>query len=106
MGAELMPRNPESYCHRCGGPNITWSAPSPLWNAVMRGGSIDGTDEHDGIICPACFALLAEARVGATGWRLTAERIEAHLMTTTPSGRVWNDDEWLWIDPGSEREIR
>jgi hypothetical protein len=92
--------HPESYCHRCGGPNVAWSAPSPLWNAVMRGESINGDDEYDGIVCPTCFALLAEERVDAELWRLTAVRVDADLVVnTTPSGRVWDGDAWLWIGP-------
>lgn len=87
--------HPESYCHRCGGPNTTWSAPSPLWNAVMR--AEDGSDEFDGIVCPVCFALLAETRVSAAGWRLTAERVDAEMATTTRDGRVWDEDAWLWV---------
>ena len=46
--------HPEKYCHRCGRLNVwSWSAPSPLWNAVMD-------DQPYGIVCPSCFALLAE----------------------------------------------
>jgi hypothetical protein len=92
--------HPESYCHRCDGPNIAWVAPSPLWNAVMRGGSINGDEEHDGIVCPTCFAQLAEERVGAGPWRLTPRRVKADLVTTTPSGRVWDERAWLWVTPG------
>lgn len=91
--------HPETWCHRCGGPNIVWCAPSPLWNAVMRGNDINGTDEHDGIVCPTCFAQLAEDRVGATGWRLSAGSTELALTTVTPSGRVWDAHAWQWRDP-------
>ena len=90
----------ESYCHLCLGPNIPWSAPSPLWNKVMRGGSIDGTDEHDGIVCPTCFAMLAQERAGASLWRFTAERVDAELETVTPSGRVWDADAFMWAEAG------
>lgn len=91
--------HPEASCGRCGGPNITWCAPSPLWNAVMRGGSIDGEEEYDGIVCPGCFAQLAEERGIAHRWRLTAEHITAELETVTPSGRIWDERAWLWVDP-------
>jgi hypothetical protein len=49
----------ESVCHRCGGPNIVWFAPSPLWNAVMRG-QAEPYELHDGIVCPTCFGILAD----------------------------------------------
>lgn len=90
--------HPESYCHRCGGPNIVWVSPSPLWNAVMRGGSINGDDEHDGIVCPTCFARLAEERGIASRWRLSAELVAVDLETVTPSGRTWDAETWLWRD--------
>lgn len=49
----------EETCQRCGGPNPVWYAPDDIWNATVR---TDGTDEW-GILCPLCFALLAEGRV-------------------------------------------
>lgn len=88
--------HPEESCRRCGGPNVSWSAPSPLWNAVMRGGSIDGPWEHDELVCPTCFAVLAEERGVATGWRLDATDVAVQLETVTPSGRVWDANSWLW----------
>lgn len=91
--------HPEATCARCGGPNITWCAPSPLWNAVMRGGSINGEDEFDGIVCPICFAHLADERGIAAVWRFYAEDVRVELETVTPSGRQWDDRRWLWMDP-------
>jgi hypothetical protein len=91
--------HPESRCHRCGGPNITWCAPSPLWNAVMRGNDINAADEHDGIVCPVCFVELAAERVGASRWRLCPERVEVSLTEVTPSGRIWDATTWMWRDP-------
>jgi hypothetical protein len=91
--------HPEAHCHRCGGPNITWSAPSPLWNAVMRGGSINGADEFDGIVCPTCFAVLAEWRGIARAWTLKADEVFVELETVTPSGRVWDDASGMWREP-------
>lgn len=91
-----MSRHPESYCHRCGGPNVVWVAPSPLWNEVMRGGTIDGPEQCEGIVCPTCFAALAEDQGVAQYWRLTAERVHVKPETVTPSGRVWDDEAWLW----------
>lgn len=91
--------HPEDHCHRCGGPNVSWYAPSPLWNAVMRGGSIDGPWQWNEIICPLCFAELAEA-AGAVGgsWRFSPDRVLVEIETVDPSGRVWNPDTWLWED--------
>ncbi len=89
--------HPEDYCHRCGGPNIkTWFADSPLWNQVMRGGSINGHEPFNGIICPICFAALAKEQGVATHWRLVAKDVQVELETVTPSGRVWNDTTHLW----------
>jgi hypothetical protein len=90
------PDHPEALCHRCGGPNVVWVAPSPLWNAVMRGGSINGDDDPAGIVCPTCFAVLAQERGVAEFWRLSAERVKVELETVTPSGRVWDEATWMW----------
>lgn len=89
----------EETCRRCGGQNIDWAAPSPLWNAVMRGGSINGPWQFSEIICPSCFAILAEGSGIASGWRLDATDVQVELETVTPSGRTWNPDTWLWEDP-------
>lgn len=45
-------RHPESYCHKCGGPNIVWFVANPLWNKYVP---------DDGIICPVCFVQIAES---------------------------------------------
>jgi hypothetical protein len=66
----------------------------------MRGGSINGPDNPSGIVCPICFAALAEERGVATNWRLSAETVLVELETVTPSGRVWDDMAWLWRDQG------
>mgnify|MGYP001595234074 FL=1 len=92
----MSDEHPEDYCHRCGGPNITWSAPSPLWNQVMRGGDINGVDKFNGIVCPICFVQLAEDAGVAELWQLTARRVHVPLQTITPTGRVWNEATWLW----------
>jgi hypothetical protein len=92
--------HPEDSCHRCGRSlGIPWVAPSPLWNAVMRGGSINNDDEFDGIVCPTCFAQLAQERGVAELWRFHAERILVPLETVTPSGRVWDEQTWMWREP-------
>lgn len=92
-------RHPESYCHRCGGPNVAWHAPSPLWNEVMRGGDINGPWKWDEIICPTCFAVLAREAGIATRFRVDATDVSVPLTLTTPSGRVWDAARDLWVDP-------
>jgi hypothetical protein len=89
---------PEETCRRCGGPNVGWFAPSPLWNAVMRGGSINGPQEFGELICPTCFCVLAEERGIASVWRLHAQAVHVELETTTPSGRIWDATVDLWRD--------
>lgn len=91
--------HPEDTCTRCLGPNISWAAPSPLWNQVMRGGDISGQEIHEGIVCPVCFADLAEQAGIASLWRFYAERVNVPLQTITPSGRVWNSERWMWDEP-------
>lgn len=94
----LREYHPESICGWCGGDNPVWTAPSPLWNEVMRGGDINGRDLFSGVVCPSCFAKLASREGIADGWRLTARVVHVELKTVTPSGRVWNPDTWLWDD--------
>lgn len=93
--------HPERRCHRCGGPNAPWAAPSPLWNEVMRGGDINNSDLENwhGIICPTCFMMLAEQSGIAELWRLYPERVHRPLQTVTPSGRVWNEKTWKFDQP-------
>ena len=95
--ADLLTDSIEDCCHRCGGCNVVWSAPSPLWNQVMRGGDIAAKDDFDGIICPICFVLLAQQQGVATGWRLTATRVNVELVHELPDGRSWDEDLWLWM---------
>lgn len=57
--------HPEHYCHRCGGRNIGWYADSDLWNKF---------DPVEGILCPICFVLQAEAGgVETAAWRVAPE---------------------------------
>lgn len=85
----------EAICDRCGGKNPIWVAPSPLWNEVIRGGDINGSEIYQ-FICPNCFIILAEEKHIAQGWRLYATDIFVELQTITPTGRVWNDKTWLF----------
>lgn len=91
--------HPESRCARCKGPNIPWSAPSPLWNRVIRGGDINGEEIYAGIVCPTCFAVLAQEQGVAELWLFSAERVHVPLQTTTPSGRIWNESTWQFDEP-------
>jgi uncharacterized protein YfdQ (DUF2303 family) len=97
-------------CKRCGRGNAVWSAASPLWNAVIRGGSIDGDSQYDDMVCATCFMQLAEEQGIATKFRVTAEEASVELETTTPSGRVWDEQRFLWVDgekqPDPEPEER
>ena len=89
----------EDFCHRCGGPNPTWSAASPLWNEVMRGGDINADHEpFDGIVCPLCFIALAQEKGIADFWWLDAQFTNVPLQTVTPSGRVWNRTTFMYED--------
>lgn len=89
--------DPEDRCQRCLLPNLmSWHAPSPLWNAVMR--HPDGAEDY-GIVCPRCFAELAEARgvvSRRTVWHVTAEPMPG-LPQTSPDGRLWDPDQCLWV---------
>jgi hypothetical protein len=91
---------PEARCHRCLGPNVSWLAPSPLWNEVMRDGDINGPWQYGEIICPTCFAVLAELAGVASGcWQLRPDVVHVTLQTVTPSGRVWDEETKLWREP-------
>lgn len=88
---------PGEDCRRCGGPNVIWFAPSPLWNKVMRGNDICGDPLFNDLVCMPCFVALA-AEAGVVGvWRLTADPEPEGLIYTTPSGRVWDPDRFLWV---------
>jgi hypothetical protein len=86
-------------CQRCGHQNAIWFAPSPLWNAVMRGGCINGEPLHGDMVCAACFMVLAVESGVASVFRVTADVINVPLQTATPSGRVWDEQAWLWREP-------
>jgi hypothetical protein len=65
----------------CGHPNPTWWTDSRLWNEVMTG---DPNGESPAILCPICFAELADNHFAATpgnwkvvGWLLVPEMSRA-----------------------------
>lgn len=96
LSTDAGARDSESYCHRCDGPNRPWSAPSPLWNAVMR--QTPDVWLWEEIICPTCFMVLAEDAGIAACWRLDADSL-VNLPTTSPDGRVWDEAARLWAPP-------
>lgn len=66
---------PGEPCEKCGSSNITWFAPSALWNQVVR------AHGHLEMLCPVCFVQLAEAAgVNPTAWRMAPE---THPPTST-----------------------
>lgn len=62
--------HPEELCEQCGGRNMTWYAPSPIWNKVVR----DPAAPLPEILCPQCFTEAYERKFGTpTAWRVTTE---------------------------------
>ncbi len=99
-------RDAEETCHRCGRDYTPWSAMSPLWNEVMRGGDINaGPEPYLGMVCCDCFIKLAEQAGVATDWRLHAGQVFRQLKLTTPTGRVWSDQRWLFEPPGGQQIV-
>jgi hypothetical protein len=95
--------HPERYCHRCGRLNVwSWSAPSPLWNPVMR--NEDGSERFEGIVCPPCFALLCEQSGYVPPerhhWRFAPDR-DLSDLSPNADGQVWDDEQWLWVNPAA-----
>ena len=97
------PETDEATCQRCGGPNVwSWHAPSPLWNAVMR--QPDGTDRWS-IVCPPCFASLAEAAgigqvmsgVPRLIWHFGPDNLDVRPLWTDADGRTWDPVSCLWV---------
>lgn len=86
--------HPEGTCGRCGGPNVSWHAPSPLWNAVMRETGNEG--RYGGIVCPLCFAALAAEAGIARHVRVDAAPALVALPTHSPDGRAWDPDAEMW----------
>lgn len=62
--------HPEAKCEDCGGANVVWHAPSPIWNKVCRPEGY----RCDPMICPTCFVIRAEkAGIHSTSWRIAPE---------------------------------
>jgi hypothetical protein len=97
----------EQNCVRCGGENVVWTTPSPLWNLIMRGNDINGESLFRDLVCMSCFIHLAEAAGVPIGqWRLMLTPEPPGLIKTTPSGRVWDERRWLWVTPEPETASR
>lgn len=97
----MSDQHPEDRCHRCGGPNVVWSAPSPLWNRVMRPADQQGHpggEAYGGIVCPTCFAALATEAGCGINFRLTCQEFPTDGAMFT-DGRVWSDAKQLWVEP-------
>ncbi len=87
-------------CRRCDGQNVMWSAQSPLWNYVMRDNDINGDPKFDDLVCIPCFISLAiEVGLPEHGWQLRLRPEPAGLIYETPSGRVWDEELFLWVEP-------
>jgi hypothetical protein len=87
-------------CRRCGGENVCWYAPSPLWNRVMRGNDIGGQSLFSDLVCLRCFVVLAEeVGVKCHAWRLSATPEPEGLAYTTSEGWIWNPERDLWDKP-------
>lgn len=70
--------HPEAFCEWCGRPNVTWFAPSLLWNRVVRK---DG-EQGDPMLCPVCFIIAAEADgVDAAAWEVRPGEINGRSPT-------------------------
>ncbi len=90
----------DESCRRCDRPNAMWSSESPLWNYVMRGNDINGESRYQDLVCMECFIFCAiEAGLPAIGWRLTLIPEPEGFIYETPSGRVWDKDQCLWVEP-------
>ncbi len=42
--------------------------------------------------------ILAEERGVANRFRVTAEVVNVALETVTPTGRVWDEEKFLWVE--------
>lgn len=98
MTGEMGTLGNDERCNRCGGENVVWSAPSPLWNLVMRGNDINGDPKWGDLVCIRCFIVLAKVAGIHGRWQVSVDPEPDGLVKVTPSGRVWDDEKWLWVD--------
>jgi hypothetical protein len=67
-GSAIPAGHPEELCDDCGGPNVVWFAPSPIWNSVVR-----QPDKGDPMLCPRCFILRCERMGIRSVWKVIPE---------------------------------
>lgn len=63
----------------------------------MRGNDINGQPIYGDMVCPNCFILCAEEAGVYVAWELTTETMPKGLIYETPSGRVWDAEQQLWV---------
>jgi len=95
--------HPEDRCECCGGRNMAWHAPSPIWNQVMRDAS--GKEKWGGIVCPACFADIAQREgIDVPSWCLTIHEEDRKQLKACNSGLSMRIFDWikcLWQEEGT-----
>ena len=65
----------------------------------MRGNDINGESRYGDLVCMACFVRCAvEAGLPSVGWRLMLHPEPDGLTYTTPSGRVWDAERFVWVE--------
>jgi hypothetical protein len=75
--------HPEATCEECGRENVTWFAPNPLWNLVVR-----DKDKADPMLCPLCFIRRAEkAGFNRDAWAVWPESWPTRQQPAT-------EEEW------------
>lgn len=63
--------HPEDRCRKCGGRNIVWFAPNPVWNAINQ----------TGVLCPVCFVSEYERINGRSfAWSLSPEATGVNIF--------------------------
>lgn len=64
----------------------------------MRGNDINGEPQHGDLVCIRCFIVLADELGIAGHWTVDVEPRPNDLIYTTPSGRVWDEAQGLWVE--------
>jgi hypothetical protein len=85
----------EGLCSDCGRDYATpWSAPSDLWNAVVK--------SRAGMLCPSCFMLRAQRCGIAARWILETEGHD-HIPTLFVDGKPFLVGDYLAVRGEVER---
>lgn len=98
----IEPGHPEETCEMCGGRNMVWFAPSPIWNRVVR----DPAAPLPEILCPQCFTEAYEKKFGPpTAWKVTteteADMVSGRIAAVNIAAIVWHRaqrDVETWMD--------